>query len=163
VRECLAIIREVSAEQRARGRHLDLKTGTLAGFAATALTLNATLGRPLLVADLGSVGSASATAAFLLAVLAFGLAAGFAVVGGLRPMGHDDLTEEQIDAYSDRPKVITPVPDLQMTWLRTMTEMALSDRAAADAKAAWARRSTWLLAAGLVGAAGQAVTLAVST
>lgn len=163
VLQCLQIVREVSSEQRARGRHLDSKTGTLAGFAATALTLNATLGRPLLAADLPAFASAAVTVSFVVAVVALGAAAGVAVVGGLRPMGHDDLTEAEIDAYSDRPKVVTPAEDLRMKWLRTLTDITLSDRAAADAKARFAAVATVLLAVGLLGVLGQAVTLAVST
>ncbi len=163
VSECLEIVREVSAEQRARARHLDSKIGTLAGFGATALTLNTTLGRPLLEADLRSGATVVVTVSFLVAVVAFALAATVAVIGGLRPMGHDDLTDAQIDAYSDRPKVVTPAADLRMTWLRTMTDMARSDRSAADAKAKLARTATVLLGIGLLGVVGQAVTLAFSS
>jgi energy-converting hydrogenase Eha subunit A len=162
VAQCLEIVREVSAEQRARARHLDSKTGTLAGFAATALTINATLGRPLLEADLPRGASTVVTASFIVAVVALGMAAGVAVLGGLRPMGHEDLTEAQIDAYSDRPKVVTPAPDLRMTWLRTMTEMTQSDRVAADAKARFAQVATVLLGIGLLGVLGEAVTLGLT-
>jgi hypothetical protein len=48
VEQCLAIMAEVAEEQRDRNRHLDTKAGSIAGFAGTALTLNLTLGRPLL-------------------------------------------------------------------------------------------------------------------
>lgn len=160
--QCLEIMREVSAEQRARGRHLDLKSGTLAGFSGTALTLNTTLGRPLLQTDLSACASTVVTTSFVVAVIAFGGAAGLAIRGGLRPMGHDDLTEKQIDEYSDRPKVTTSPAELRMTWLRTLTDVALSDRAAAAAKAEFASKATMLLGVGLVGVAGQAVTFALS-
>lgn len=48
VEQCLSIMAEVAEEQRERNRHLDTKAGSIAGFAGTALTLNLTLGRPLL-------------------------------------------------------------------------------------------------------------------
>lgn len=162
VQQCLEIMREVGAEQRTRARHLDTKIGALAAFSGAALTLNTTLGRPLLDESLPRGGSVAVTVSFLVAVIGFGAAAATAIVGGLRPMDHFDLTEEQIDAYSDRPKVTTPASDLRMKWLRTVTDVAISDRAAADAKAKAAVAVTKLIAAGLIGVAGQAVTLAMT-
>ena len=51
VGQCLAIMGEVSDEERSRGRHFDVKAGTLVAFSAVTLALNATLGRPLLNLD----------------------------------------------------------------------------------------------------------------
>lgn len=159
VKQCLEIMSEVSAEQRARARHLDTKTGTLAGFAATVLTLNATLGRPLLDANLPKDAASRVEVYFTVSVIALGLAALVAVVGVLRPMGHKDLDEEQIDAYSDHEKVNADPEDLRMTWLRTVTEMAISDRTAGTRKARLGNLAVLCLAIGLCGVAAQALTL----
>ncbi|MGH2839726.1 MAG: hypothetical protein ACRDKY_02740, partial [Solirubrobacteraceae bacterium] len=158
VKQCLEIMKDVSAEQRARARHLDAKTGTLAGFSATILTLTVALGRPLLAEDLRGAGNMLIEVFFMITVIALTLAALAAIGGVLRPMGHYDLEESQIDAYSDRPKVITDPAELRMTWLRTVTDMALSDRAAGSAKSKFAVAAVVLLIVGLLGDAGQAIT-----
>jgi hypothetical protein len=159
VQQRLAIMHEVQAEQRARARHLDTKTGTLAGFCATVLTLNVTLGQPLLTAKLAPGAHSAIRILFLVASLLLGLAALIAVAGVLRPMGHDDLTKEQIDQYSDRPKVTTPPEQLRMTWLRTVTEVTMSDKAAGAAKAFWSTAAVIPLVLGLIAVAGEALTL----
>jgi hypothetical protein len=163
VEQCMAIIGEVSAEQRARARHLDTKTGTIAGFCATVLTLNVTLGRPLLEASVSNGEHTIIRWLFLVGSLALALAALVAVAGVLSPMGHDDLTEQAIDAYSDRPKMITPPEQLRETWLRSVTEMTKSDRFAGKSKADRAKWAVWLLALGLICVAGEAITLFSST
>jgi hypothetical protein len=163
VEQCLEIVKEVSAEQRARARHLDTKTGTLAGFAATIFTLNATLGRPILETHLTSTAADLIKVFFAASVVALGLAALTAVAGVLRPMGHDDLDEEQIDAYGDRPKVITPPADLRMTWLQTVVKMTLSDRKAGSRKSTYMKVAVGLLVVGVLGVAGQALTLVLDS
>jgi hypothetical protein len=159
VQQCLEIMREVSAEHRARSRHLDTKTGTIAGFCATVLTLNVTLGRPLLTAKLSSDAHSAIRILFLVGSLALGAAAAAAVAGVLRPMGVDNLDVGQIDDYSNRPKVTTPPDELRMTWLRTLTEMTISERAAGNAKAFRSKLAVLLLVLGLVAVAGEAITL----
>jgi hypothetical protein len=161
VTQCLEIMKEVAAEQPARARHLDTKTGALAGFTATVFTLNATLGRPLLE-SLGGTASDVAKLFFVLSVAALGLSALAAVAIVLRPMGHRDLDDDQIDAYSDRPKVTTPPADLRMTWLRTVTETTISDRAAGDRKSRYSNVAVALLVIGILGVAGQSLTLVFS-
>lgn len=163
VKQCLEIMKEVSAEQRARARHLDTKTGTLAGFAATIFTLNATLGRPILESHLTSTAADVIKVFFGVSVVALGLAALTAVTGVLRPMGHDDLEEEQIDAYGDRPKVVTPPPELRMTWLQTVVQMTLSDRKAGSRKSTYMKFAVRLLVVGVIGVAGQALTLVINS
>jgi hypothetical protein len=159
VQQCIDIMREVLIEHRTRARHLDNKTASLAGFCATVLTLNVTLGRPLLSARLGASAHSAIRILFLLASLFLGLAALIAVAGVLRPMGHDDLTEEQIDQYSDRPKVTTPPEELRMTWLRTLTTITISDRAAGNAKSRRSTAAVIALVIGLMAVAGEAFTL----
>jgi hypothetical protein len=165
VEQCLTIMAEVSDEQRERNRHLDTKAGSIAGFAGTALTLNLTLGRPLLQQHFhshpwahGVIRDAFITSAALFA--AAGLTAVFKV---LKPAPTDDLDEEAIDSYSNRPKMIMPPPELREKWLRTVTDMTLSDRKAGNAKAKWSEAVVVLLALGIVGLLTQAVTLGVAS
>ena len=83
VQQCRAIMREVSAEQRARARHLDTKTGALAGFCATVLTLNVTLGQPLLKARLAPDAHSAIRILFLIASVLLALAAHTTASGAL--------------------------------------------------------------------------------
>lgn len=123
------------------------------------LTLNVTLGQGLLNAKLGSDAHSVIRILFLVASLLLGLAALIAVGGVLRPMGHDDLTEKQIDAYSDRPKVTTAPEELRMTWLHTVTAVTISDRKAGNAKSSWSTFAVIPLVLGLLAVAGEALTL----
>jgi hypothetical protein len=162
--QCLAIINEVATEQRDRNRHLDTKAGSVAGFAATALTLSLTLGRPILQQHFK--GSAWAHGvirdAFLASSALFALAAITALVGVLRPAGTKDLDEKAIDGYANRPKVITPPAQLRETWLQTVTAMALADRHAGDVKATWSNVGIFFLVLGIVGLLTQAFTLGIA-
>jgi hypothetical protein len=165
VAQCLMIINEVANEQRGRNRHLDTKAGSIAGFSATALTLNLTLGRPLLLQPFRASGSAHGVIrdAFIASAALFAAAVLAAVVGVLRPTGTHDLDETAIDAYADRPKVITAPSKLRETWLQTLTAMALSDRKAGNTKARWSNVGVVLLALGILGLLVQAITLGIAS
>jgi hypothetical protein len=162
--QCLAIMGEIADEQRGRNRHLDTKAGSIAGFAGTALTLNLILGRPLLAQRFPSSPWAHGAIrdAFLAAAVLFAAAALASVVGVMRPTGTKDLDEAAMDSYANRPKVITPPPELRETWLQSVTAMALSDRKAGDSKVHWSNVGVVLLALGVVGLLVQAVILGVA-
>ncbi len=165
VEQCLSIMAEVAEEQRERNRHLDTKAGSIAGFAGTALTLNLTLGRPLLEQHYSTYPWAHGLIrdAFIVSALMFAAAGVTAIGGVLRPARTKDLDEEAIDAYADRPKVITPPPELRETWLQTVVATALADRKAGNTKATWSNIGVVLLVLGIVGLLVQAATLAVAS
>jgi hypothetical protein len=99
VEQCLSIMAEVAGEQRDRNRHLDTKAGSIAGFAGTALTLNLTLGRPLLEQRFGTYPWAHGLIrdAFIGSALLFAAAGVTAIGGVLHPVPPrprpDKLTE----------------------------------------------------------------------
>jgi hypothetical protein len=159
----LPMVRSVVDEERARGRHLDVKAGSFAAFIAVALSLEAGLAPNAYGADLLN-GEAEGifTVFFIGAIFSFLIAGILAVLGALAPQKHPGIDEEQIDAYSDRPKVTTPPDDLQMTELRTLTEVAIGDRAAYDRKARVLTFASLFVAAGILGISGQAVTIALA-
>ena len=165
VAQCLAILGEVGEEQRGRSRHLDTKAASIAGFAGTALTLNLTLGRPLLQQHFPHSPAAHSVIrdAFIASAALFALASLTAIVGVLRPTGTDDLDEDAIDGYANRPKVSMSAHELRETWLQTLAKMALADRKAGNAKAPWSAVGVGLLALGIVGLLIQAVTLGVAS
>lgn len=159
----LPIVREILAEERARGRHLDQKAGAFSGFTAIALSLEAGLapnayGGTLLTCQ----SEAVFTVMFVLAILSLLSAAGVAILGVLAPQPHPGVDDEQIDGYSDRPKVITSKQDLQIAELRTLTEVTVGDRRAYDRKARRLTYASIALGIGIVGISGQALTIAFS-
>lgn len=157
----MPIVREVLAEERARGRHLDQKAGAFSGFTAIALSLEAGLAPNAYSGDLLACQSEAVfTVMFVLAIGSLLIAAGIAILGVLAPQSQLGVTDEQIDAYSDRPKVITPAPDLLIAELRTLTEVAVGDRQAFDHKAKRLTYASIALALGVFGISGQAITLA---
>jgi len=159
----LPIVRDVLAEERARARHLDQKGGALAGFTAISISLEAGLAPTAYDGKLLSCQSEAVfTVMFVLAVASLLVAAGLAIVGVLSPKDQWGVTDEQIDAYSDRPKVITPPEDLRIAELRTLTEIAKLDRQTIDSKARFLKFASLALGLGVLGISGQALTIAFS-
>jgi hypothetical protein len=145
------------AEQRLRGRHLDVRTGSTIGVAATVLALNITLGRSVLDSNLARGASVLMEIFFLIAAAALTVAV-LVAAGALAPMDQHEVGAEGIEAYSSRPKVITPADDLRMTWLVSLTEMGESARQAGDHKARLAKASLILFSLGLLALLGEAIT-----
>lgn len=157
----LPIVREILAEERARGRHLDQKAGAFSGFVAIALSLEAGLAPNAYGGTLlGCQSEAVFTVMFILAIGSLLTAAGIAILGVLAPQTHLGVSDEQIDGYSDRPKVTTPPADLRMTELRTLTDVTVGDRQAYDRKARRLTYASIALAIGVLGISGQAITIA---
>lgn len=162
VEECLKIVEAISDEARATGRHLDLKTGQIAGFAAVALTLNATLGRPLLEEDLSLVWELVAHASFFVAVAALLVSAAAALFGVIAPKQQLDLSRRFIRELAAEPAMRTDPQELRERWLATLSAIAVSDRQANRNRVRAMRTSLVFLAVGLLGVAGQALTLGVT-
>lgn len=162
VAECLKIVEAIDDEARATGRHLDTKTGPIAGFAAVTLTLNSTLGAPLLKDKLEAPWEAIAHASFFLSVAALLIAAAAAVVGGLAPKQQDDVTPEFVRELAQRPAMTTDPEELRERWLVTLADIAVSDRLANRTRVRAMRVAVVALGVGLIGVAGQALTLGVT-
>jgi hypothetical protein len=159
----LPIARDILEEERARARHLDQKGGALAGFTAISISLEAGLAPTAYDGKLLDCQSEAVfTVMFALAIGSLLTAAALAILGVLSPKDQWGVTDEQIDAYSDRPKVITPVEDLRMAELRTLTEIARRDRRTVDKKAQFLKFASLALGLGVLGISGQALTIAFS-
>jgi hypothetical protein len=161
VQQCLVILTFIAEEARNRNRHLDIKAGSVAGFAATALTLNLTLGRPLLLEHFNGPAHSWIRDFFLGSAVMFACAVFVTAIGVLRPMPTDDIDEAAIDAYADRPKATTPPAALREVWLQSMKTFAIADRASGDEKAKWSKWAARLLGLGIVGLLGEAFVLGV--
>jgi hypothetical protein len=159
----LPIARDILDEERARARHLDQKGGAFAGFTAISISLEAGLAPNAYGGGLLTCQSEVIfTLMFVLAIGSLLAAAGLALIGVLSPKPQWGVTDEQIDGYSDRPKVITPVDDLRFSELRTITEIAKRDRQTVDKKADFLKYASIALGIGVLGISGQALTIAFS-
>ena len=112
--QCLAIMGEIAEEQRGRNRHLDTKAGSIAGFAGTALTLNLTLGRPLLQQRFPSspLAHGAIRDAFIASAALFAASVLAAVVGVLRPSGQQGFGRDRYRRYVVQAEAITMSRDL---------------------------------------------------
>jgi hypothetical protein len=159
----LPIVRDILEEERARARHLDQKAGAFSGFTAISISLEAGLAPNAYGGQLLTCQSeAIFTVMFIIAIGSLLVAAALAIIGVLSPKPQWGVTEEQIDAYSDRPKVTTPADDLRFSELRTLTEIAKRDRKTIDKKADFLTYASVALGLGVLGISGQALTIAFS-
>jgi hypothetical protein len=78
------IAEDTVEDERTRGRALDTKSATLAGFTGVILSVNGGLAATLFRQNLGPVGKPIAVVCFLGAVICLLLAVGFAVLGVLK-------------------------------------------------------------------------------
>jgi len=161
VAELLESVRGILDDERARGRSLDTKTSTLAGFSGAILAVVATLGRELFKLNLGAVGNTAVEVLFLASVLALAAAVMMFVGGILRPQPRLAIATEQIRAFARPPLIFEEKLKIQGNMLATLGEALARERQINDRKA---RLSTYAGGALLVGVAGvgaQALVLAL--
>lgn len=150
-------------DERNRGRNLEAKASTLAGFTGAILALTAGLGRDLADLDLGSIGGTVFRGFFLLAVLALGTSAVIAVLGVLRPQERLGIKRAQLRQFAKFPLISTPPVEIQGSMIATMVEAFDRERAVNDQKAKLTYYAALGLGIGLVGVTGEAVTVALAT
>ena len=157
----LDFLRDVAfADESERQRNLDTKAGTLAGFVAVALSLEAGLGASVLVEESLACG-ARALFVFFLGVSVFALAASglFALLGVLLPKDYLALDAEQVLDMATRTEMQRPPNVVRESQLATLAEIVAKAQASDDKKAKQLRRASIALAVGLVAIAAQAFTL----
>lgn len=147
-------------DERARGHNLDTKTIALTTAAGALLTLNATLGRPLLAADVGAVGQALVQGFFAVACVALFSAAAIAMLGVLKPRGYRGLGRKDVrDFYEDTSVQALSATEVRRRLLGTYADVLDHDRLMNDRKAKLVKIAIIALAAGLLAVTGQAMTL----
>ena len=163
VDQLFQIAQRLLEDERTRGRNLEAKTSTLAGFTGAILALTAGLGRDLGDLDLGSIGGTVFRGFFLLAVLALATSAVIAVLGVLRPQERLGIKRAQLRQFSKFPLISTPPVEIQGSMIATMVEAFDTERAVNDRKAKLTYYAALGLGIGLVGVTGEAVTVALAT
>lgn len=157
----LAFVEDVVvADENERQRHLDTKAGTLAGFVAVALSLEAGLGASVLLHDrLTCAPKILFEVFFAAAVVTLGLAALFAVLGVLVPQTYLGVDEAQIDDLCNEPTMSASTPELRERLLATLVEITLEGRRRNNKKAKWLKAAALSLAAAVSAIAAQGLTL----
>lgn len=147
-------------DERQRGRALDTKTAQLATFSGTILTLDVALGTLALRSDLGCVADVVLPVCFLIAASGLVVSAGFAIAGVLIPQGYLSIDRDEIKGFARYPLLSTDVTVIRGRLLTSITDYQLpQERDRNDSKAGWTKRAAMALLVGLIGIAGQAITI----
>ena len=148
------------ADEQERQRHLDNKAGTLAGFVAVALSLEAALGASVLTGDkLGCTTRGFFIAAFVVALVSLATAAWLAAEKVLAPKGYPALTTEVIRQLSSPAEMQKDPPTLAGRQLATVVNITVESRERNDGKARSLRWAFRALSVAVVAIAAQGLVL----
>jgi hypothetical protein len=143
-----------------RQRNLDSKAGTLAGFVAVALSLEAGLGASVLLERSISCEARSLfIASFVIAVLGLLLSGLFALLGILAPKDYLALTNEQVEQMSTRTEMQRPANIVREMQLATLVELVQQARKTDDRKARALSLAAISLAVAVAAIAAQGLVL----
>jgi hypothetical protein len=155
----LLIAQDAVADERERGRALDTKAASLVGATGLILSLNVTLGRPLLSEHFGPIGRWLVRLSFLLAVVALLLALLVGIIGVLAPQEYRGLRRRQIRAFNSEETQAMSRLHVHIAMLGALDAILHQDRPVNDCKARLTSMVAFLLAVGFIGVAGEALTL----
>ena len=144
-----------------RQRHLDTKAGTLAGFVAVALSLEAGLGATVLnKTSLDCTAETLFVVFFVAGIGGLALAAMLALLGVLAPKDYLEMTEEAIKGLASAEELNAPPSVIRERQLVTVVDITLQGRKTNDAKAKRLKGASISLACGIGAIAAQGLVLA---
>lgn len=155
----LTIATDAMKDERERGRSLDAKTATIAGFTGLILSLNAAIAKPLFDAALGPVGEPVARVCFFVAIAALLVGVLLAIVGVLMPQRYRGMGRSQVRAFYSLNAMAKPAMEVHQSMLGSIADIIDQDRPVNDCKARITKLVAGCLAIGFVAVAGEAVTL----
>lgn len=162
VAELLAIAQDTIADERARGRGLDGKCGTMVGFGGLILSLNAAVAKPLFDTDLGTVGEPLASAAFFVAIASLLVAVLLAIVGVLMPQKYRGFGRDQLRSFTNPETQTMTRLVVQQSMLGAVADMLDQNRPLNDCKAKITRLVGRYLAIAFAAVAVLAVVVGVA-
>jgi hypothetical protein len=160
IAELIRIAEATVDDERQRGRQLDTKSASLAGFSGLILSIDTALARSVFGLDLGSVGDAVARAGFILSSIALLGAVALAIAGVLMPQKYRGVGREQIDEFTGPGYQAQSVVEVQRGLLPALALALAQDRSVNDCKARLTKGVAGFLLIGFIGLAAAAVTLA---
>jgi hypothetical protein len=156
----MTIATDAVADERARGRALDSKTASLAGFSGLILTVNGLIAGPLFKQK-QFVGAwrAWAETFFVLAMICLLFAVLLAIVGVLMPQNYRGLGREELRKFATPEIQVHDALWVQQSMLGALAVIIEQDRPVNDVKARLTRAVAVFLALAFVLVAADAVTL----
>jgi hypothetical protein len=155
----LAIATDAVEDERERGRALDSKTASLAGFTGLILSVNGLLAGPIFKQKLGSVGRPLAQMFFFVAMLCLLLAILLAVVGVLMPQKYRGMGRDQLRDFTSPVVQANSETWVHQSMLGALAIIIAQDRPLNDCKARLTKGVALFLALAFVLVAGEAATL----
>jgi hypothetical protein len=155
----LAIALDAMKDERERGRALDSKSASIAGFTGLILSVNAAVANPLFDDKLGPVGEIVAPTFFFIAIAALLCGVLLAIVGVLMPQRYGGLGRRQIRAFYSLDAMAKPAVEVEQQMIGSIADIMDQDRPVNDCKARITKHVARCLAIGFVAVAGEAVTL----
>lgn len=155
----LTIATDALKDERERGRSLDAKTATIAGFTGLILSLNGAIAKPLFDAELGSLGEPVARVCFFVAIAALLVGVLLAIVGVLMPQRYRGMGRSQVRAFYSLNAMAKPAMEVHQSMLGSIADIIDQDRPVNDCKARITKLVAGCLAVGFVAVAGEALTL----
>jgi len=153
------IAADAVADERARGRGLDQKAASITALVGVTLSLNATLGRPLLNAQFGPIGDNAVRVGFLMAVIGLLAAALFAVFAVFFPQKYRGLGRKQLGAFTSPETQSLSKLEVHQRMLGSLKEIVDTDRPLNNRKARALKGAALFIGLGLLGVAAQGLTL----
>jgi hypothetical protein len=155
----LAIATGAMNDERDRGRALDAKTVSIAGFSGLILSLNGAIAKPLFDEQLGSAGGIVARACFFASIAALLAAALLAIVGVLMPQRYRGVGRAQIRSFYTLEMQSKSGTEVRQSMLGAIAHIVDQDRPVNDCKARITKLVAGFLALGFLALAGEALTL----
>jgi hypothetical protein len=158
----LAIATDTVADERERGRALDTKTASLAGFTGLILSVNGALAGLLFTKKLGSVGKPVALSFFFIALGFLLLALLLAVEGVLMPQRYRGMGRQQLRDFNSPATQAHDALWVHQSMLGALENILTQDRPVNDCKAKLTKRVARLLSLAFVFVAAEALTIGMS-
>lgn len=160
IAELVRIAEAVVADERDRGRQLDAKSATLAGFSGLILAIDTALSRSIFGVDLGTVGNVLARGGFMLAAASLLAATAVAIAGVLMPQKYRGLGKDAVDDFGGPAFQTMAKCEIQRSLLPSLSQTLAQDRSVNDCKARLTKGVAILLLVGFVGLTASAITIA---
>jgi hypothetical protein len=153
----LSTVQRLFDDELQRGRELDTKMATLAGFSGTILALTATISTDLLALRVGGLAEAVMRVLFAVAIVSLAAAAVLAVAGALLPRPRLQIDNSAIREFASFPLIAAAKIQIEGQLLSTLIDELDFERRRNDKKATFGRFSGVALIVGFVAVAALAL------
>jgi hypothetical protein len=160
IAELVRLAESTVEDERQRGRQLDTKTASLAGFSGLILSIDTALARSIFGLELGSAGDVVARVGFALSALALLVAVALAIAGVLMPQKYRGLGRKEVEEFTGPEYQAKDPETIHRALLPALVITLTQDRSVNDCKARLTKGVALALLAGFVGLTAAAVTLA---